>query len=948
MSLRDLPRIIVTEIDQSVFRPTAVEGTRALFIGSAPKGPINTPVLCTDTISLITNFGYPTTAGLFQAYTYLQKTGNPIYYVRTVNSEMESNSRPIAMQGFYPSIGSLGSHTDPSSGIHKPVDLTDLFNLAVGYPHDLPMYMEITSPATNGWTKWRYFNDSTNDTQIWNLWTGYGIYQNSAHPNDYIAARWGSDPLIAKNNHFSDGDAGSTHPLIADIKVDTTHPDAWLYTNSEFRVFLIFNNLYLFSASDKFDRLYDDDFEVDDTITGANFYHASWDITSWEPELLIIATENNDARDEIETILNSIKKGFKIFINSGDASSYKNAVNNLRNKVSQYGMTKYWEIKDNIEARVFLDIRLDASTPVDHSKDALQMSIEVVVKDGATLSIPKDCPISLTLKGDDSNVIFATGLLLSGADTNTISSLENGYYHDDDLAKIYPDRLAIQLLATRYIDNDVWRRASSGHILAFYTGSHTIYDNSWTPNDFFASINSSGSLSHLERLPNPFEIVSLLIPDYSSLDSVRDFRISFIEPGGADRIEWHLNYLGKLLANAYITLNWPTPTYQLLYLDEGMTTKYWGSDVKPMSFEDARIMYINALYNSSIINYFTSEAYADSDLRYLANFVYCEVPGNGFRTEGSLYLQDAFATINDYRQSSIAIYPELDKIFDPYESDILSPAIVDFYMLLIPGVADKQIYQRILTAIDERKDFIYIPELDESLVEDNPKRVNNLIDYALDLPDSSYVATAYPGGYVTNSLTNEATYMPGSILLAVNIGILQYLWLAPSGLARGRVSWLNNLKAVLPQQAADDLYTDAAVIPILMFPGFSNPVIWGNKTFYLRRSDRKSKLQALNVRMLLLYLIRLWRRLLTNFIFDPNDPSVWDRILNVVKPPMDNLKSLGAFSAYRLTNETTNEDRDLGNLRIKVEIDAIRAIERIYVTFVVTRTGALSVAEATG
>ena len=135
----------------------------------------------------------------------------------------------------------------------------------------------------------------------------------------------------------------------------------------------------------------------------------------------------------------------------------------------------------------------------------------------------------------------------------------------------------------------------------------------------------------------------------------------------------------------------------------------------------------------------------------------------------------------------------------------------------------------------------------------------------------------------------------------------------------------------------DALYQEN-INPIARFPASGDIVIFGQKTL----QQKKSALDRINVRRLLLFLKRRIGKVSETILFDQNVNATWNRFKAQADRILQDVQSRLGITEYKLILDETTTTADLIDRNVlyaKVLIKPARAIEYIVVDFVVTRSG---------
>ncbi len=113
-------------------------------------------------------------------------------------------------------------------------------------------------------------------------------------------------------------------------------------------------------------------------------------------------------------------------------------------------------------------------------------------------------------------------------------------------------------------------------------------------------------------------------------------------------------------------------------------------------------------------------------------------------------------------------------------------------------------------------------------------------------------------------------------------------------------------------------------------------VIWGNKNLQVS----ESALDRLNVRRLLLQTRKLISAVAVRLLFEQNDQIVRNQFLNLVNPILDNIRRERGLTDFRVVLSDDPEEIDRNEMRGKIFLKPIPALEYIIIEFNVTPTGA--------
>ena len=289
---------------------------------------------------------------------------------------------------------------------------------------------------------------------------------------------------------------------------------------------------------------------------------------------------------------------------------------------------------------------------------------------------------------------------------------------------------------------------------------------------------------------------------------------------------------------------------------------------------------------------------------------------------------------------------------------VKDPEFAEYNIVSIPGITNNSLTRHLIDVTEDRADALAVIDLEGDFqpghegANANAGTVNygsvstTITNMKNRQINSSYACAYYPYVQVRDTLTGDLVYMPPSVLA---IGAMSYTdrvkapWFAPAGFNRGGLSsGIAGLPVVgvtdrLTSDDRDDLY-DANINPIASFPS-EGIVIFGQKTLQLKRSA----LDRINVRRLLLFVKKGISRISNELLFEPNVQETWDRFISRANPFLADVKARFGLTDYKLVLDKTTTTPDLIDQNIlyaKVFLKPARAIEFVAVDFIITNTGA--------
>jgi hypothetical protein len=289
---------------------------------------------------------------------------------------------------------------------------------------------------------------------------------------------------------------------------------------------------------------------------------------------------------------------------------------------------------------------------------------------------------------------------------------------------------------------------------------------------------------------------------------------------------------------------------------------------------------------------------------------------------------------------------------------VADPELLDFNILAVPGLTYTGLTNYQMEVCEERRDALAIIDLPnvytpfaESYVANKTQRANRNVAGTVSALrqrriDNSYACTFYPWVQTRDARNGQNLWVPPSVAMMGVFASSQAksdVWFAPAGFNRGGLSDgaagipILNASSRLSSKERDMLY-DANINPIASFPS-TGIVVFGQKTLQARRSA----LDRINVRRLVIFLKKQISVLSTQVLFEQNVQATWDRFKGLIEPFLANVKTRYGVTEYKLILDETTTTPDLIDQNIlyaKIMIKPARAIEFIAIDFIIASTGA--------
>ena len=205
--------------------------------------------------------------------------------------------------------------------------------------------------------------------------------------------------------------------------------------------------------------------------------------------------------------------------------------------------------------------------------------------------------------------------------------------------------------------------------------------------------------------------------------------------------------------------------------------------------------------------------------------------------------------------------------------------------------------------------------------------------------NSSFTATYWPW-LQTQSSTGKNVWIPASVVIP---GVYAFTdnaaapWFAPAGLTRGGISDVIQAERKLTRTQRDTLY-NANVNPIATFPG-AGISVFGQKTL----QKKKSALDRVNVRRLLIDLKKFVNDVSRTLVFEQNTINTRNNFLSQVNPFLESVVQRQGLYAFRVVMDESNNTADVidrNQLIGQIFIQPAKTVEFIVLDFTIEPTGA--------
>ena len=263
----------------------------------------------------------------------------------------------------------------------------------------------------------------------------------------------------------------------------------------------------------------------------------------------------------------------------------------------------------------------------------------------------------------------------------------------------------------------------------------------------------------------------------------------------------------------------------------------------------------------------------------------------------------------------------------------LDDDILNISIALVPGYHDEAVQNALITLAEETTDFLAVvsPPAGLDTAQEAIDWSNGFSDLRTAAINSSYAAIYWPhvktfvptfGADIT---MDPAIY--GARQMAYTASVSE-LWFAPAGFIRGRLTKPTDVEVRLSKGDRDSLYSGGnAINPIVNFPQ-QGITIFGQRT----AQRTPTALDRINVRLLAIYIKKVLLRSVTSYLFEPNDPILWERIKETADGLLADIQNRRGITEYSVicdatTNTPVRVDRN--ELWCKVVIRPTKTAEAI-------------------
>ena len=474
---------------------------------------------------------------------------------------------------------------------------------------------------------------------------------------------------------------------------------------------------------------------------------------------------------------------------------------------------------------------------------------------------------------------------------------------------------------------------TSGSTTTFYTGgtnttafvletlSEGIIMNSTGPTGSFGTLLSGSADNFRWQIASPNindGTFSLLIRQGN--DS--DINQSVVENWGPLSLDpFAANYIEKVIGNQVETIRSDNGEYYV---------QMSGSYLNNSSI--IRVKQVNQTTPNYLDNNGVFKPQFTGSLPTSSNGTFGSALGTNIPTSAGNYYENI--TSNNIQGLTANAYVESISLLankDAYKYNILvAPGLISSH-----GAPSSTAITQIQTTVQERGDAIAIIDL----VPYNAQI--GTVTSTVSPYNTPYVATYWPWLKTVDPNTGNQVWVPASTMIpsvyAFNDNVAAS-WFAPAGINRGILPTVIQAERILTQGNRDTLY-QSNVNPIATFPG-TGIVVFGQKTL----QKKKSALDRVNVRRLLIELKNYISQVADTFVFEQNDANTRSELLSIINPYLSSIQQQQGLTSFKVIMDETNNPPsvvDQNQLVGQIYLQPTKTIEFILLDFNILPTGAV-------
>ena len=282
---------------------------------------------------------------------------------------------------------------------------------------------------------------------------------------------------------------------------------------------------------------------------------------------------------------------------------------------------------------------------------------------------------------------------------------------------------------------------------------------------------------------------------------------------------------------------------------------------------------------------------------------------------------------------------------------IAEKSSIDIQLLAIPGLREPAVTDFAIDKTEERFDALYVMDIEEcdytgtaGIITGSVQEVsvtNTAAKLQARSLDTSFAAAYFPDCLVRDPASGANVRCPPSVAVLGAMSLndsVAHPWFAPAGFTRGALATTEQTQVKLNRANLDTLY-EVDINPITSFPTSPGVVVFGQKTL----QQAQSALDRVNVRRLLIDIRRKVRNVANTIIFEPNRESTLARFSAAVQPILARIQAQQGLDRFKVvidSSTTTQLDVENNTVRGKIFLQPTKSVEFISLDFVVTNQGA--------
>jgi len=226
----------------------------------------------------------------------------------------------------------------------------------------------------------------------------------------------------------------------------------------------------------------------------------------------------------------------------------------------------------------------------------------------------------------------------------------------------------------------------------------------------------------------------------------------------------------------------------------------------------------------------------------------------------------------------------------------------------VAGNSDQDVQGTLISLAETSQNFLAVVSPPEGLTS-----VQQAIDWSNGQSDertaaiaSNYAAIYWPWVKTFDVIAQKDRYYDPAIFAIRQMAYTDDVgepWFAPAGVIRGRLTKPSEVEISVNQGDRDSMYSGGNVVnPIVNFPQ-QGLMIFGQRT----AQRNPTALDRVNVRRMLIIIRKQLLASTRRFVFEPNDATTWEKVINVVNPLLDDIARRRGLVDYKVVcDETTN------------------------------------------